>query len=102
MGTLFDIVEKIIRGENVKPIKKITKKIEANIVLQAPGCKALPVYMESRDENENTIISAWELSEENRKKVLETGKIYLSIRAKYCPPVLVTTDPEDIFFKEAL
>lgn len=88
-----------IEERNVKQMKPI-KTATCNAVYTLEGCAELPVtkYINTNNQEEG-VESCWELTEEERLKVLNSGKIYLYIQGATVPPVLLTTDSQ-IFFNE--
>nr|WP_293844165.1 hypothetical protein [uncultured Arsenicibacter sp.] len=66
------------------------KFIESNFVYKAEGCNDLPVFKGQDGEGRDVIISAWELTPEEKEQVMATGRIYLMIWSNVQPPVLVT------------
>ena len=68
---------------------------EANSTLGAPpgmedDCKALPLYR-SAPSKYPLMVSCWELTEEEIKRVAKTGRIYLGIFHNQHPMVLLDT-----------
>jgi len=71
---------------------------EANKNLTKPAdmsdeeCSSLPVF------NDGTVcVSCWELSDDDKKQLLETGKLWLSVHSGVTqPPVLLTVNKGDV------
>lgn len=77
--------------KGVKQLKPIQTD-ETNITFVAEGCGDLPAT-KAYDENGATyIITAWEISPDELKKLQETGIIYLSVIGNGIPPVFLTAD----------
>jgi hypothetical protein len=79
---------------------------EMNTKLVAPGCGDLPVA-----HCGTHIVSCWDLTDEDRKRIADGGKIWFTIHAPFHPPILLTTDcpivdqnewPEDVESKSAV
>ncbi|MBQ8299495.1 MAG: hypothetical protein IJX99_06505 [Clostridia bacterium] len=66
---------------------KPVKFEDVNCVLQAPGCKELPVL-----KTEKHIVSCWEMTEMEKEEFARTGRIYLSIMGEAHPPVSLYVD----------
>lgn len=58
-----------------------------------PQYEPLPAFVDPKDPN-SEVISCWELSEDDLKKINETGKIYLSMWTFNNPlqPIRLTVD----------
>lgn len=65
---------------------------ETNVVFKADGCGDLPAVRAYDEDGVNYIISAWEVSPEELKKISETGIVYLSVIGGNIPPVFLTAD----------
>lgn len=72
----------------MKPIKTA----DTNTTFVAEGCGDLPAVKAHDENGVNYIISAWEISPEELKKLQETGIIYLSVIGQTLPPVFLTAD----------
>ena len=72
----------------MKPIKTD----ETNATFVADGCGDLPAVKAYDEDGVNYIISAWEVSPEELKKIQETGIVYLSVIGENIPPVFLTAD----------
>ncbi len=59
-----------------------------------PDYKPLPAYRSPGGE----VVTCWELTEEEKKRVAETGQIWLSLLTFGLPlqPVYITTDPAEL------
>ena len=61
---------------------------QSNLRLQADGCKDLFSY-----KNEHEIISVWELTDDDVRRILRGDrKVYLRLLGEIHPPVIVTMD----------
>jgi hypothetical protein len=60
---------------------------QANTKLVAPGCGDLPVMHAG-----TVIVSCWELTDEDRQRIADGGKIWLAIYGGIHPPVSLQTD----------
>jgi hypothetical protein len=58
-----------------------------NSKLTSSGCGDLPVA-----HCETHIVSCWELSDKDRKRIADGGKIWFTIHAPFHPPIALTTD----------
>lgn len=72
----------------MKPIKTD----ETNTVFIADGCGDLPAVKAFDENGVYYVITAWEISPEELKKIQETGIIYLSVIGQSIPPVFLTAD----------
>lgn len=77
--------------ERVKQLKPIQTD-ETNITFVAEGCGDLPATRAFDENGASYIITAWEISPEELKKLQETGIIYLSVIGNGIPPVFLTAD----------
>lgn len=74
------------RGKkNMKPIITDT----SNIIASGEGCFNLPL---TRTQDGQFYETCWEMSEEELKKVQETGKIYVGIRSSVIHPMIVDVE----------
>lgn len=71
----------------IKPIKTNT----TNITYVAKGCRDLPATQHVLD-NKLITETCWELTEEEKQKIMETGKIYYSIMGHTVIPMMLHTD----------
>ncbi|MGE5317665.1 MAG: class I SAM-dependent methyltransferase [Chloroflexota bacterium] len=73
---------------------------EANTVFakNQPEYQPLPAFYD-KDKREGTLISCWELTEEEKLKLLKTGKIYISMMTfgHTMQPILPTVFKKDLF-----
>lgn len=72
---------------------KPTSFKESNLVLGAgsnPNTDDLVVALSKDTEDHYFVISRWKLSEEELKRINETGEIWLCIMGRTMPPVLPT------------
>ena len=79
----------------MKPIE--TK--DTNVIFTLDGCGDLPAVAAHDENGINYVITAWEISPEELKKLNETGIIYLSVVGQFVPPVLLEAD-NPIQYKE--
>jgi len=80
---------KDFKGVNrLKPIKTA----ETNIVYTLEGCGDLPAIAAHDENGQNYIITAWEISPEELKKLNETGILYLSFVGTQIPPVALLAE----------
>ena len=70
----------------MKPIETA----ETNTTFVAEGCGDLPAVKAHDENGVNYIISAWEITPVELKKIQETGIIYLSVVGETIPPVFLT------------
>lgn len=66
---------------------KPVKFKEQNITYVAEGCGDLPAH-----KADDQIISCWQLSEEDLKRVSETGVVWLSVIGQHQPPIWLGTE----------
>lgn len=59
----------------------------ANIKYGGPGCRDLPAWSDGE-----SIVSCWELSEEEKKSIADNGKIWLVVIGGNQPPVALMTE----------
>ena len=74
----------------------------ANVVYGANQPEYLPLPAERRPGRSGEVVTCWELSPEEIKRVQETGKIWLSVLTFGQPlqPLLLTIDKPDVYDKE--
>lgn len=85
---------------------KPTKFKESNLLLGAggnPNTNDMPVMVAQNPEMSaghpiDFVVSKWKLSEEELKKVNETGCIYLSVMGQPSPVYIFTEEPKEIGF----
>ena len=80
--------------ENRKYKKAIRTK-RTNVVFTAPGSFDLPAtkfIYDWKDGKHQTIETVWQLTEEEQKKVAETGIVYLNVVASNPQPCLLSVD----------
>jgi len=70
----------------VKNLKPIEFK-EQNITYVADNCLDLPAH-----KADDQIISCWQLSEDDLKRVNETGVIWFSVQGQGQPPIWLGTE----------
>jgi len=69
---------------------------DKNMILQAPGCGALPA-LQTKD---NCIVTCWEMSEKEKEEFKKTGKIWLSVIGLKHPPICMSVEQPYAMFKE--
>lgn len=75
----------------MRPIRTDT----CNCILKGSGdVQDLPVTRLEYDDGTHAVESCWELSEEERQRILETGKVYFLCLGNTHPPIVLKTDPE--------
>ena len=74
----------------------------ANVVYGANQPEYLPLPAEKRPGRSGEIVTCWELSPDELKRVQETGVIFVSLLTFGQPlqPVLVSVDKPDVYDKE--
>lgn len=71
---------------------------ESNFTFNKPSdmtdeqCRSLPVVKCNAPDGTPLIISCWQLSEEDKLKIAETGQIWLTICGTGMPPVGLQTE----------
>lgn len=65
---------------------------ESDVTYMMEGCGDLPAVSAHDEDGNDYVITAWEISPEEMKKLNETGVIYLSVRSHGIQPVLLTVD----------
>ena len=74
---------------------KPVKTENTNCILKGTeGIQDLPVTKLEYNDGSLAVESCWELSEEDKKKILETGKIYFVCLNNTHPPIWLNTESQ--------
>ena len=69
---------------------------EANLRLLPPEGHEDSVIAMSAFRDAGVVVSCWQLSAEDLRRIAETGEIWLSVQGHTAPPVFITGLKEDV------
>lgn len=60
-------------------------------LLTAPNCTPLPAVLVTYADGVQSVVTAWELTEDEVADVVKSGRLWLEVRGITQPPVLLAT-----------
>ena len=75
----------------MKPLKPIQTE-DTNVVFTLDGCGDLPAVAAHDENGMNYVITAWEVTPDDLKKLNETGILYVSVMGTSVPPMALEVD----------
>lgn len=74
---------------------------ESNVTYADEQPEYLPLPALKASTPDGTVVTCWELTEEDKKRIAETGQVWLSVMTFHSPlqPLFLTTDKDEVIIQ---